>query len=427
MPLTLAGCGHVGGDNEPLTVLLELARRHPGDEFHLIGRSSGDLSELPSNVVDPWRKWGPELKAWCREKGIPSGPGGLFVEDHLAIRAFHNVVSQPYITELDAIVLWVGQHGSSNSPVKGIQDPTSLTKPQDAFAHYCAFLFQGVNAWRDVDPVNREEVYLNADPRNYHKMRDLKWPLRHPVLTQFKFRNMIKHERYGDTARPSGVFGAAHYVENGDGCLWVSELDNVYARLEVCSLAPGTPTGDLLRFDDTWAGRQRFGICVNEARAIGVKPALTRLHVLRGWVMPLEPSWVRGSWSQASQVALGRRIDPAPWDEYFDLLRSVRSTFTTPSSGSGWATTKPWEAFANGTVCFFHPSYDTQNNVLGDAPAELREYLRVVTASQLADRVQQLDEDETLWRHIVYMQRDHFEKATTELQYLRLLEKRVWG
>lgn len=425
MPLTLAKCGTVGGDNECVSVVLELARRHPEHEFVLIGRNSGENPAevgLPPNVINPWTRWKPAVKEAFQALELKNN---FTVEQHLRIRGIYDRLIVPEFLGLDGLVLWVGQHGTSNSPIPKVEDPNVLTKPQDCFAHYSSFIFQGINAWRDVDPVNREEVYLNADPRNYHKMRDLKWPLRHPVLTQFNFVNDIKHCRYGDTSLPTGPFPMESSARRVNADTWSSRVKNVYSRLEVCGILPGTPVGDLASFDERWENRRSFGLFINEARR-EVNPAVSRINALRDWVLPLTPAFIHGTWSDASLLELGMLIEPAPWENYYPLLWSVRSTFTTPSSGSGWATTKPWEAFAAGTACFFHPCYDTQDHILKDADPWLRSFLRVPTRGALAERVRQMDTDRETWTRVVTLQHEHFVRVVLERRYLRMIEDRLF-
>src|SRR5690606_24452107 len=139
----------------------------------------------------------------------------------------------------------------------------------------------------------------------------------------------------------------------------------------------------------------------------------SRFTAMRDWVLPLEPDWVHGTWSKESQEKLGRTIEPAPWEAYYPQLHSVRCTFTTPSSGSGWATTKPWEAFAAGTVCFFHPVYDDQYNILAEAPDYLYAWLRVSTPEELKVRVDHLNSRAggSDWQALVASQRAHFDRA----------------
>lgn len=434
MPLTLAKCGNLGGDVEMVAVVKELALRHPEDTFLLIGRNSGEVPfkiGLPGNIVNPWSEWGwkealDDLVAVNDLKGVVLTP-----ERQLRLaRVFDDIVGETF-DELDGFIMWVGQHGTSNQPIPKVDDPRTLTKPQDWCAWYSGWMLAGINRWRDADPWNREEICLNADARNRHKMRDMKWPLVRPILAQFNDQKKLKHHRYGDTRPPQDVStGGQHtdwseFAQGIESQTWISTVYDTYARLEVNGLRPGTPFGDLISFSDQWDRPGHFGLFINEARAIGIRPELQRRNILESWIAPLEPYFIHGTWSSEGYKD---RIKPAPWDQYYPKLHSVRCTLTTPSSGSGWATAKPWEAFAAGTVCFFHPAYDTQDNILADAPAFLREWLRVPTARDLHERVKFLNsyDGRVDWMHIIKAQRAHFDQALTDLTYMQMIEKRLY-
>lgn len=431
MPLTLDKCGNLGGDVEMAAVAGELARRRPGDEIVLIGRNTGEdpvTAGLPDNVTNPWIEWGPKLRDLTRSRGLV---GEVLTPDlQLAVaRCFDDIGVTEAIANLDRVVLWVGQHGTTNLPVPSIQRPGALTKPQDWCVWYASYLFRGVNAWRDLHgPWQHEEVYLNADARNRHKMRDLKWPLRHPVLTQYTFTHPLKHERFGDPLLPTPAWKTEGIKYEENPFLWTSTCRNVYSRLEVNGLRPGTPFGNLISYDETWERPGAFGLFINEARAKGIRPELARKNILREWVLPLSPHFIYGTWSPESLAELDipcAGIHPTPWSDYYPSLHSVLATLTTPSSGSGWATAKPWEAFAAGTVCFFHPAYDTQDNVLHDAPNALREFLRVGSPTELRSRLAVLSRDRATWRWAVREQRKHFDRALEELDYATKIEMRL--
>jgi hypothetical protein len=433
MPLSLDKCGNLGGDVEMVAVVKELAERHPEDEFYLIGRNTGERPEdvgLPKNVINPWTDWTSELLNMKRAFGL--NKSNLTIEEHKGVEALFDQITLPLITQMDHIILWAGQHGTTNMPIPGIKDPDVLTKPHDWCAHYCAFLLNAVNHWRDVNPERREEIWLNSDPRNRLKMRDLKWPLQHPVLTQHTFTNNLKHERYGDTQivnKPWSDLGVTESLYPGkQHGLWHSKVQNTYARLEINGLMPGTPFGNLISYNNTWEDRYAFGLFINETRKY-VSESVARVNVMRNWILPLQPAWVHGTWSKESLEELGRDIQPAPWDQYYPRLHSVRCTATTPASGTGWATAKPWEAFAAGTVCFFLPGYDTQNNILGDAPDGLLDWLRVDSPAQLKRRVSHLNTEsgKADWEWIVTAQREHFDNAVRDVRYIREIETRIYG
>ncbi len=434
MPLTLEKCGNLGGDVEMVAVVKELAMRHRDDTFLLVGRNSGEVPSqigLPENIINPWTEWdwGSKLKNAVAIAGLKGVV--LTSERQLLLAEIFDEITGPTFEGLDAMVMWIGQHGTSNTPIPKVDNPNELTKPQDWCAWYSGFLLRGINRWRDVDPWNREEINLNADSRNRHKMRDLKWPLRHPILAQHNFSHPLKHERYGELSTPAFTAhypGWSQYANDIGQNTWYSTVHNTYARLEVNGLRPGTPFGDLISYDDNWERPGRFGLFINEARK-QVSAETSRLNIMKEWVIPLHPDFVHGSWSNESNRELHIGIAPAPWNQYYPKLHSVRTTFTTPSSGSGWATAKPWEAFAAGTVCFFHPLYDTQNNILEDAPPFLKEWLRVKSPRELEVRVSYLNSPAGRgdWQNIIYAQRAHFDLALKELRYMNMIEERIYG
>lgn len=414
MPLTLEQCGNLGGDVEMVAVVKELALRNPDDLFVLVGRNSGEAPGnvgLPDNVWNPWVMWRGELRERLARAGIR---GNLTVEEHKKVIEIYREMMGPIWKKLDGLVLWVGQHGSSNMAIPKIDDPTQWTKPQDWCAFYAGYMLDGVNQFREGRADTHDVVWLNADARNRHKMRDLKHPLKHPILTQYTFSNTIKHEQYDGTPPIS------------------STVRNIYSRLEVNGLAPGTPFGDLITYSTSRLRRYRFGMFINEARAIGVKQGMDRLSIMKEWVLPIlddnsmdNPHWVHGTWSNKSQDELGFEIKPAPWDQYYPMLNDTLCTFTTPSSGSHWATAKPWEAFAGGTVCFFHPEYDKQDNILRDADPGLRDWLRCRTPRDLKTRVAAVAANPTTFDWLIKKQREHFDNAMREKRYLKLIEEMI--
>lgn len=404
LPLDRSKWGFAGGDDEPPLVLDLLARRHPDDEFILFSRNSGERMEdlgFPPNVTNFWadhklpKKMTPaEAMAWYDEHVLP------------LCRTF------------DGLVVWTGQHGTSNSPIPPVgKDWPEVTSPQTSFIFYASLVVRGINAFRQADPLNREEVWLCPDPRNYVKARDLKWPCRHPVLGQYDWSRIHKAERYNDFRTPEEC---GFVAEMESPHVWTYEHAYEYSRLEISGVLPHMIDSTFLL---NWSERQRFGLFIGEARAY-VK--WNRLDAMRDWVLPLGPDFIHGKWTEKSLQELGIDIKPAPWDDYYPTLRSVRSTFTTPSSGSGWATTKPWQAFAVGTICFFHPQYDTQHNILRDADPTLREWLLVDTPEQLARRVDAVNESEETWRWLATKQREHYDKACEELTFVRKIEDRIW-
>jgi len=78
-------------------------------------------------------------------------------------------------------------------------------------------------------------------------------------------------------------------------------------------------------------------------------------------------------------------------------------------------------------VCFFHPAYDVQDNILGDADPDLRTWLRVKNPTQLQVRVKHLSSVAGVsdWEWLVRRQREHFDRAMRDLTYLHMIDDRL--
>jgi len=428
MPLDPSGWGVVGGDDEPPLLLKTLAQTYPHVEWVIVGRNSGEKPAdvgLPENVTNPWVELRDVVATELR--GAKTAQAKIDTYDRLTLQLFR---------ELDGLVVWTGQHGTSNSPIPKVGSGwDDLTQPQEAFLNYASYVIRGINAFRYQDPLNREEIWLCPDPRNYIKCRDLLYPPRHPVLGQFDFERADKHERYSDTRTPEAC-GFSDVARQLDGHTWSGRHKYVYSQLEICGILPEHVQA---WYYEDFPQRQRFGLFINEARSY-VKD--NRLDALVDYVLPLQPNFIHGKWSPKSQetiIALGGPIiEPAPASAYYDLLRSVKCTLTTPSSGSGWATTKPWQAFATGTVCFFHPKYDTQGHIIptldhlvssgtevDDELVHLAQWLRVENPEQLAKRVEAVSSSPETWAWLAAAQRRLYDRACSERRIIRMIGERL--
>lgn len=407
MPLSLAKCGSNGGDVEMIPTLKLLAEQHPDVEFVIVGRNSGEDPAdvgLPANVVNPWQRYGWQAKIRKAMNTMGLNHPNLSVDEHHRLADLLHAITGPQFLDLDGMIMWVGQHGTSNMPLPSIRDRSVWTKPYDWATLYGSYLLRGINVWRDVDPHSREEVLLNADPRNVPKYRDGRYAWRHPVLSQYDRYNSIKHEE-------------------GDRVV-LSAVRSVYARLEISGLLPGTPFADLITYNIDHDRPHDFGIVFNEtARDVALDKS--RRHILERWVLPLSPGFIYGKWTDATLRQLDMKIKPIDVVDYFSTIQTARCTLTTPSSGSGWATAKPWECFAAGVVCFFHPAYDDQNHILKDAPHWLQVFLRILNPSELRDKIRIMRDSPKMWREVVQAQRAHYETAVDEKLYLHRITDRL--
>lgn len=425
-----------GGDVDVRRSLDLLSHWYPEHEFVLVGRNSGEEPSavgLPGNVTNPWVT-------------LRSGASGLAKSgDAIAVANALEELTASLFTDLDGVIIWAGQHGTSNTPIPPVGKTWAdgPTNPQISFVNYGSYLIRGINRWRDSDPWRRQEVWLCPDPRNYIKCRDLKWPHQDPILAQYFQVREQKHERYGDQLPHTwwneglAVQGRPAQVKRtDDGHVWVSQTTYEYSGLELTAL-PHPGNVQVNRSTEQYD----FGIVINENRK-NIKDA--RANVLREYVMPNWPACpIRGVWTDESKLLLGRSdIEPVEYTSLFDTLRTFVTTLTTPASGSGWATAKPWECFAVGTVCFFHPGYDTQGHIIptlkqaeaiingsaqGDLnAAHLAQWLRVRGPNEFRQRVQMVCAEDNLRATLVQLQRQHFDSRWASWRGgLREVERRL--
>jgi len=384
-------------------LLKRLAEQRPDDEFIIIGRNDGTPPTecgLPSNVVNPWTEWRGEMR-------------GMMAKDEHNVTAVVNqldLLTLATWVDLDAIIVWAGQHGTSNSPIPMIGGQ-GYTNPQLSFVNYGSYILRGISVWRDQDPHGRQEIWLCPDPRNYLKARDLKWPPP-PILGQFNWKKQEKHYRYGDDTQPE--FFGCEWAEPG---VWLAQHEYIYSGLEIMGVPRSVP------FNDQWEGRGRFGSVMNETRT-GIKRS--RLEVMQQWIIPMEPDFIHGTWSDGSKKKLGRDIEPVPWHLVSQKLHSVHCTMTAPAVGTGWVTAKPWESFAAGVVCFFHPQYDTQDLVLNRPGFEhLHDWLRVSNVTQLRKRVDAVHSSRETFEWLVREQRRLFDTAHEEALCMHMINERL--
>ena len=395
-----------GGDVDVARALHIMSRMMPDDEFHLIGRNSaGDPTKCPHPYPDNVFN-----TSWEHTKDL----GLKMIGDKLSVETKKQKLAEladafvPMFLEMDAIIVWAGQHGGSQTFIPSVSDREVLTNPQMSFMNYASFIVAGINAWREKNNP-QEEIWLCPDPRNYLKARDLAWPISKPVIGQHDLVRKCKHERYGDPSEPDGY--NAVWADKSDRGVWHADWPYAYGALEMTGAPNPAHVMPLDRILDTLADRSTFGVIMNENRIAG-KPVVQRGYILENWLAPYFPDLeLVGKWSPKTIERLGiPEPRTVPYGEMAGTLRKWMCTITTPASGSGWATTKPWECFAHGTVCFFHPFYDIQDHILGDAPEELHQWLRVKSAGELVSRVQYLQENPSVWKSLIRMQREYYEQ-----------------
>ena len=418
--------GPVGGDNEPLALLLRLAQRRPDVEFVVASRWSGSeeaIESLPPNVILP-----PVPKV--KPRNTYKDGARLFDGDARPWEPQQEILA-PYFKDADAVVMWAGQMGTSNVPIPKLEDRRILTNPQDCFMTYCAPVTLNINEWRDQDPHGRQEIWLCADPRNYLKARDLKWPPA-PVIGQYSMFCTQKHERWGDERSPQELgFNATWNAEH----VWVTKHEYRYEALEIVGI-PDSWNVSLWR---DARDRKPFGVLINEARSY---VGLDRATITKDWIMPLihESTDIRGKWSESGMKKIGTEPTPLIHHLIPDFLTSFRSTITTPSSGSQWATTKWHEAARLGTICFCHPKWDGQGHVIPTLDAvnagvwdhnpevkHLARWLRPEDPAELAARVKVVAESDETYEWLRDAQYRLASWYHAENRAIKEIERRAFG
>jgi hypothetical protein len=415
--LSLDNASTLGGDIDRARLLFRLATAHPSHTFVLIGRNSGEDPSMlgyPSNVVNPYCSGGKPPKLQYPYHGSSPEAHHEYLEEWERVFDTWPVI--------DEHIMWVGQHGGSNSPMPQIGydwADDKFTNPQMAFMNYCSYLLH----WTNLTGV--EPLALVPDPRNYWKARELREGFTRPLLGQFNEERVAKYDQYnkwdanGHPPCPTWL-GPDRYIDGyREQSVWVAKVKTVYAGIEMTAL--DDPFS--IPFNPKEARRLSFGVITNENRK---EVTLDRKSLVRDWVIKNFPDApIYGTWSKDSQAELGRTIAPVPASQMYSKLREFRSTVTLPASGSGWATAKPWEAFAVGTVCFFHHKYDSQGHILplqgsrafNDLTQEgqfVAAFLRVKTPDELGMKVNSVTADDELHHMLVTSQRRLFEKRFGE-------------
>jgi hypothetical protein len=418
-----------GGDADVWRTLWYLATRNPDHTFLLTGRNTCEVPQevgLPPNVINPWTERQPELRRRFNAAGI-NHPDLTIDEDKIAAKILWDMSIDLFLA-CDQHVVWCGQHGTSSAPIRQVKRPELLTHPQDSTIYYCSYLVYGLNAWQDQDPLNREACWLLPDVRNYIKMRDLRWPLRRSVVAQYDQVRQAKHERFDDSREffdgyPPGILTG---IENEQ--VWVANTHYTYDALELTAIkSPAQVPLDLT------SERKPFGMLVNENRK---EVSRNRLTALTEWVLPNFPdAEIFGRWTAGSQEKLGITITEIPYDQVYEVTSRYRCTLTTPASGSGWATAKPWESFLAGTICFFHPAYDDQGHIIPtraqipdveDPDLKiLAQWLRPPNPEALRQAVDIVSQDFATWSGLAQLQRKYVERVWPQMQAIETIEGRI--
>lgn len=373
IPLTMEDAGSIGGDIEVVRLLDILRSEH---EVHIVGRNRANV-DIPG-VVNHWQGTFDEMPVPSRCHTDPEYQAFVsFLKERTA-----------RLPEFDAWVIWLGQNGSSLHCVPATQKKMlgQMTQPLISLINY------GYPLVHMVNQLGVKPFWLCPDPRNTIKFRDLWDPQQRPILAQFNATSGIT----------KGTNSVSFYDER-DGKLRKGTVKYVYSGIEMLAVPPQdrpTAVPPLL-----------FGLLVNEGPT---NVPNRRVDLVQKWCKGEYE--IYGHWTQKSMGILGRDIYPIEVHDVRSVLQRWKATMTFPASNSGWATAKPWECFAAGTICFKHPLYDVQGHIYGKhMPEELREFLCPIFSSQLESRLEEL-RDDTRWRYWADLQFDYYQASRTRLE-----------
>lgn len=413
IPLDDADLSSVGGDIEVVNLFHRLRRDY---EVHLIGRNR--TTQTWPDVVNHWGPGGlfddiPTLRNRNRGDGYVDNP------DNPSWKAYVKFMDDriPQLPKLDAVVIWLGQHGTSCSFLPKVKGE-GYAIPQQSAANYLFPLVRILNLL-DIQPI-----WLCPDPRNTLKFRDLSNMKQRPILAQY---NDLRSTPFWNLEK------GTHY----------NKIPYKYSGIELLAVqhnrGPNALAGD---------SRKLFGILVNEGRTgkgsgHRVTPRLSHLKYWVAWNLDLRydehrtsdgrlygqrfrgtKEWhtrdweIKGHWSEDSMVELARLVEPVPINEVHETLQGWKSTITFPANQTGWATAKPWECFAAGTICFKHPKYDDQHNIYSKQhmPEGLQQFLSPKTPWEFQDRVKTLEDYDT-WYKWARLQHDYLVASRTRLDF----------
>lgn len=454
------------GDPEAPNLLGRLAVRNPDVQWVVIGKNSGfDKVEMPDNVVNAWRPDVPRgpysygdnghICTFCKAES-PLNSAIDCCETGRYVHAYNQYIIDLMKT-LDGFVIHIGQHGNhhGNIPPSNQKWESGVRSKTYAWArNYGRYLLEGLNAAGDLSDGNVPVVWLCADPRNYLKPRDLKWPARHPILAQYEYERVSKHDRFLDPRLPESFDLPFNATTDRDGELWLAHDRYVYSGLEFSSLPDDWPTWGKRPFND----RAKAGIATTASWSI--HGANTRRSwLVKNYLLDTFPdAEVMGKWDEKSKNELdGHVVYQGSTIDFAMHLSSWRVTTALPAPtakamDSRWVTAKPWQCFAANTACFLLSTTDEQGWVLPvrqppvDQPIglsrvaddlwsmrkdwteedlHLARWLRPLTADEFSSRAKAIAESRDVWTWITSMQRDLLQRRWSESMVESMIESMI--
>jgi hypothetical protein len=363
---------NVGGDVEVINLLHRLVAE--GHEVDLVTRHAGTVPAGVGNQFDAAGAFAgfPVINAETRNAICD---GRRTRETLRYENALERAVRD--LPRYDAWLIWLGEHNGPSYP-HSKKHGSGNVRPYGSRLNLVHPLVHVLNR-RGVRPI-----WLCPDPRNVLRTNNLRPDL---VATAPDAPVLAQYDLVENRAWSTGP------VRNE------ARIEYAYAGIELLAVdhLPGPSAAPWV--DD----RRPFGVMVNEG-SLDDRP-LARRNLVRPWVTDLGGELV-GTWRAATVDALGLPSPrTVPVTAVRETVASWVATVALPASAGGWATAKPWEAFAAGTVCLAHPAYDDQDHVYGWFPGPIRRFLRPRTPSELNECVTALVTNDELRREVLAWQR----------------------
>jgi hypothetical protein len=356
--------GAIGGDNEAPLFYQTLFKAFPQHTFYIAGKS--DFSRISNslrrkisphnNVIDLWDKGKKELDEITD-----------FENEDQKLTQFVLWKLNKLKVKIDQGLFFAGPVGSTNCYGYStlIKSPDVLGKPLEMIHSYVSPIVYFIN-----ESKLKYDLIVN-DPRYYPwHAKDIFVPPR-KILSQFAEDSIVKCK---ESYTSPNIIEVPTKCEYG-GVEKIFLLDN--HKEESSSLE------DFFGGEDEPLEKDiNFLIVCNEG-----KPS--RYPMLKEFVLDkVKDVDIYGSWNEETIKGDLRFKGSLPFNDLHKMLPRIKFTFCIPIK-KGWLTAKFWEMIHHGIIPFFHPTYDTQNNL--GLKKDLRDFLVVKNSEDLFKKIDLLN------------------------------------
>lgn len=327
--------GATGGDNEAPTLILKLAENNPNDTFILISSNDFDKVQFkkPPNIING-------MKSLGALKNIYDG----YLTDTLKDENISGAIIVLGPTCRKNLEYW----------------------PRLGFAKsYCAPIIHYLNN-SDVPWVG-----ICNDPRYYLKnVRDL---IKSPIKYLSQFNEVFTKK----------VFSQLPPKDDND--LIEMKVNCEYSGVEKIVLFNNEKN---INFSNK---NEDFIIVLNEGKN-GVK---SRYPELKKYILDyFDDVEIYGEWYSEETLNDPRFKGSKPFSEILDITKKSKFSFIIPIL-PGWTTSKYIEMINNGIIPFFHPDYDSQNNL------NVPDFLRISSPEELKQKIDMIKSNNNLYLQII--------------------------